>query len=390
VSASILPERKLPSDRPFESFNAIQHIILDRDGVLNEEPTGDTYLSDPQDFRWLPGALNAVVELHEIGIRVSVATNQSGIGRGLMSEDALNSVHNKMTADVRLAKGRVEAVFHCPHAPEAQCGCRKPAPGLIVAAVDQSGISRANTLVVGDAIGDLEAARSAGAYAALVRTGKGRQSESYAVANFIPVFDDLAALVSQLAIEGQQARLNHLLQAVFAEHITVATESATHLLPAIAECVGVSRTCLSAGNKILACGNGGSAADAQHFVAELVGRYAKFRPALSAVVLAADSATFSAVSNDFGFDQVFARQVDALARSGDVLIAISTSGNSPNVVNAAIRARAKGCSVIALTGRSGGTIRVPSETVARVQEIHELCLHSLAQALDSTRLESKA
>src|SRR6202044_2992516 len=104
------------------------------------------------------------------------------------------------------------------------------------------------------------------------------------------------------------------------------------VLPILSECLSTTRQCLGNGNKILVCGNGGSAADAQHFVAELVGRYSKSRAALSAIVLAADSATFTAVSNDFGFEQVFARQVNALARRGDVLIALSTSGNSRNVI----------------------------------------------------------
>jgi D-sedoheptulose 7-phosphate isomerase len=317
---------------------------------------------------------------------------QSGIGRGIITEHDLDLVHQKMISDAKDACGAIDAVFYCPHPPESQCTCRKPQPGLILAAIAQSGISIADTLVIGDAARDLQAAHSAGARAALVRTGKGHQHESYAAAHGIPVFDDLRAVAAELTSDRKSTHdPTDSLQAIFADHVSVVSESAAHLLPPLAHCVGVARRCLRAGNKILACGNGGSAADAQHFVAELVGRYANARLPLAAIVLGSDTATFTAVSNDFGFEQVFARQVDALARPGDVLIAISTSGHSRNVINAAITARARECTVIAFTGRTGGelaslagiAVRVPSDTVARIQEVHGLCLHALAQGLDS-------
>jgi len=386
-----------PRDCRLESLGGIEHVILDRDGVLNQELDGGAYLADPQGFRWLPGVLDALADLHALGVRVSVATNQSGIGRGIFSESEVEAVHQRMRFDAKAARGSIDAVFYCPHAPDAECACRKPAPGLILAAIAQSGISRANTLVIGDAARDLEAARSAGTGAALVRTGKGRLHESDAVAHGIPVFDDLSALVAELVIKRDRPEtVIELLQTIFAEHLLVVAEAARQLLPGLAQCIGVARRSLGAGHKILACGNGGSAADAQHFVAELVGRYHRSRPALSAIVLGSDSATLTAVSNDFGFEQGFARQIEALARPDDVLIAISTSGNSRNVVNAAIAARELGCTVIALTGRGGGdlvrhadiALRVPADTVARIQEVHELCLHALAEALDSAALEA--
>lgn len=381
------------NDLPFHGSHAVKHVIVDRDGVLNEELASGAYLADPRRFRWLPGALRALADLRASGIRVSVTTNQSGIGRGAMSELDLKAVHHKMTTDATAASASIDAIFYCPHAPDAGCACRKPASGLIRAAIAQSGISCAHTLVVGDAARDLEAAQSAGARSALVRTGKGRLHETYAAVRGIPIYDDLAALVAEVANKGNPAPDTiESLQAVFAEHVLVIAESASQLLPRLAQCIELARHCLGSGHKILACGNGGSAADAQHFVAELVGRYSGSRQALAAVVLGGDSATMTAVSNDFGFEHLFARQIEALARSGDVLLALSTSGNSPNVINAANAAKARGCQVIALTGRSGGklaqhadwALRVPSDTVARIQEVHGLCLHALAQALDST------
>jgi D-sedoheptulose 7-phosphate isomerase len=144
------------------------------------------------------------------------------------------------------------------------------------------------------------------------------------------------------------------------------------------------------GGKVLTCGNGGSAADAQHLAAELVCRVRHDRGALPAIALTTDTSALTAIANDYGYDRVFSRQVEALARPGDLLMAFSTSGNSKNVIEAARQAQATGCSVVALTGRSGGDlaehadllVAAPSETVSRIQEIHELCVHVIAQALE--------
>jgi D-sedoheptulose 7-phosphate isomerase len=177
---------------------------------------------------------------------------------------------------------------------------------------------------------------------------------------------------------------------IFADHAAVAAQAALELPPLLERIVAVLHECLQSGGKVLACGNGGSATDAQHLVAELVGRFREERRALAAVALSADTATMTAVGNDYGFERVFARQVEALARRGDVLIAISTSGNSPNVLQASQAARALGCTVIGLTGARGGQLaahadlllKAPSGTVARIQEVHSLCIHAICEALD--------
>ncbi|HEV7682994.1 MAG TPA: SIS domain-containing protein [Pyrinomonadaceae bacterium] len=147
---------------------------------------------------------------------------------------------------------------------------------------------------------------------------------------------------------------------------------------------------LKAGNKILLCGNGGSAADAQHIAAELVGRYEQQRRAFPAISLTTDTSTLTAVSNDFGYEIVFARQVEALAVAGDVLIAISTSGKSPSVIRAADKARELGCKTIALTGCGGEPLTahcdlaviVPSERTSRVQEAHITIGHLWCEMVD--------
>jgi D-sedoheptulose 7-phosphate isomerase len=178
---------------------------------------------------------------------------------------------------------------------------------------------------------------------------------------------------------------------IFAEHAQV-TQRAAQELPAVLERVATAAyACLRGGGKILACGNGGSAADAQHLVAELVGRFREERRALPAIALTADAATLTALGNDYGYERVFARQIEALARPGDLLFALSTSGNSANVVLAARTARELRCTVVALTGARGGQLaghadlllQAPSTVVARIQEVHTLCIHVIVESLDA-------
>ena len=155
---------------------------------------------------------------------------------------------------------------------------------------------------------------------------------------------------------------------------------------------------LAAGGKILVCGNGGSAADAQHMTGELLGRFLMERPSLPAVALTVDTSTLTAVGNDYGYDDVFSRQVQGLGRPGDVLVGISTSGNSENVVRAINAARAAGMQVIGFTGKGGGRmvglcdhlINVPSSHTPHIQEIHEAVMHLLCQLIDHYLFENPA
>lgn len=151
---------------------------------------------------------------------------------------------------------------------------------------------------------------------------------------------------------------------------------------------------LQAGGKVMACGNGGSAADSQHFAAELVNRFEKERPPLAAIALTTDSSTLTSIANDYRYEDVFAKQLQALGRAGDVLLAISTSGNSPNVIAAIHAARDLGVAVVALTGNGGGKIAallgaddihlcVPAGRTARIQEVHLLTIHCLCDGMDA-------
>ena len=147
---------------------------------------------------------------------------------------------------------------------------------------------------------------------------------------------------------------------------------------------------LAAGGKVLVCGNGGSAADAQHMTGELLGRFLMERPSLPAVALTVDTSTLTAIGNDYGYEDIFSRQVQGLGRKGDVLVAISTSGNSGNVLKAIEAAREAGLAVVGFTGKGGGRmaalcdhlINVPSSHTPHIQEIHEAVMHLLCQLID--------
>lgn len=185
-----------------------------------------------------------------------------------------------------------------------------------------------------------------------------------------------------------QAILSH-----FDESIAVKKESMAVLGPAIAGAADSMTESLRQGGKILSCGNGGSAGDAQHFSAELLNRFEMERPGLPAIALTTDSSTLTSIANDYAYNQIFSKQVRALGKPGDCLLAISTSGHSPNVLDAVQAAHEEQMRVIALTGRDGGPIgesmidgdfeiRVPSERTARIQEVHLVAIHCLCDAID--------
>ena len=180
----------------------------------------------------------------------------------------------------------------------------------------------------------------------------------------------------------------------FQDAIELKTRMSETLAPAIARAGEALAAALARGNKVLACGNGGSAADCQHFAAELVGRFERERPGLPAVALTVDTSALTAIANDYSYDEVFSKQVEALGREGDVLLALSTSGNSRNVIAAMKAARARGMAVVALTGRDGGEmarllgpgdhhLNVAHPRTMRIQEVHILALHCLCDTIDN-------
>ncbi|NQY34003.1 MAG: phosphoheptose isomerase [Alteromonadaceae bacterium] len=181
----------------------------------------------------------------------------------------------------------------------------------------------------------------------------------------------------------------------FTESIQTKISASEELAGPIEQAGMIMVQSLLSGNKILSCGNGGSAGDAQHFSAELLNRYETERPSLPAIALTTDTSTLTSIANDYHFDEVFSKQLRALGNNGDVLLAISTSGNSRNVVKAIETAVSRDMPIIALTGGDGGDIagllgefdveiRVPSARTARIQEVHLLIIHCLCDIIDTT------
>ena len=192
----------------------------------------------------------------------------------------------------------------------------------------------------------------------------------------------------------QGASLEARVASHFADSARLKLDAAELLSAPIARGIGLMAAALRAGGRVLACGNGGSAADAQHFAAELVNRFERERPPLAGLALTTDSSALTSIANDYGYGQVFDKQLRALGRKGDVLLAISTSGNSANVVAAMRAARELGLRIVALTGSGGGRMAaelaagdvhvcVPHKRTMRIQEVHLLVLHCLCDGIDS-------
>lgn len=177
---------------------------------------------------------------------------------------------------------------------------------------------------------------------------------------------------------------------IIGEHLSVIEKVRTYCISDIEKIASLCKKAILEGRTIFLCGNGGSAADSQHLAAEFVGRFVKERQGLSAVALTTDTSILTAVGNDYGYDQVFARQVEALMRPGDVLIGLSASGNSPNVIKAVLQAKKMGAATIGMSGGNGGKLagccdvclNVPDKVTARIQEAHILIGHIVCEIID--------
>ena len=174
-------------------------LILDRDGTINEDR--DDYVKSPEEWVPVPGAIEAMARLFHAGWTLVVATNQSGVGRGLFDMDTLAAIHDKMHRTVAQAGGRIDAIFFCPHAADSKCACRKPKPGMLLEIAERFNVDLNDVPVVGDSLRDLQSAVAAGAQPVLVRTGKGGKTEADPeLPPGTPVHDNLAAYVRALTV----------------------------------------------------------------------------------------------------------------------------------------------------------------------------------------------
>ncbi len=180
---------------------AARLIILDRDGVINHD--SEQFIKSPDEWRPIPGSLEAIARLNRAGYRVVVATNQSGVGRGLLDFATLNAIHDKMHRALALAGGRIDAVFYCPHTADARCDCRKPKPGMLVEIGKRFSVELAGVPCIGDGLRDLQAAEAVGAQPMLVLTGKGEKTlRDDGFPKSTVIFPDLAFAASALLTAG--------------------------------------------------------------------------------------------------------------------------------------------------------------------------------------------
>ena len=360
-------------------------VAIDRDGTII---VGRPYLSDARAVELLPGAAAGIRRLRELGLAVAMVTNQSGIGRGYFSLETLQAIHGRLLELLRQSGATLDGIHFCPHHPDEGCACRKPGTGMLEAAAREHGASLADAFVLGDNACDIEAGRRVGATTVLVSTGYGQSTLRAQHVCPDHVVEDLAAgagLIARL-LGGTQAEWARGQLLGSARTMQAIAETCLDEILAAGDRIG---RCLRAGGKVMFCGNGGSAADSAHLAAEFTNRLRPDfdRPPLAALALASDGCFLTAHANDYRFATVFARQIEALGRAGDVLVCLSTSGNSDNVLQAATAARGRGIGTVGLLGGSGGKLRqlvdlaivVPEGSTQHVQEGHLAIGHLLVE-----------
>lgn len=375
-------------------------VFLDRDGTLIVEKD---YLRDPEAVELTPGAAPALRRLRDANFGIAVVTNQSGIGRGYFSTSRLASIHERLQNLLAAEGASIDALYVCPHAPEDACPCRKPGIALIEQAVREHEADRTGSFMIGDKESDIRCGENAGLTTILVRTGYGASIENNIGERVAFVAADLAEAVDFiLGVSKCESRhtdagvfpLSSGLIPMMTREICAYLEESALVIGGLAKACdeSIARSAeilieaFGSGRKLLLCGNGGSAADCQHLATEFVSRFSSRleRPPLPALALTTDTSFLTAFSNDCGYEGVFERQIRAFGQSGDVLLAISTSGNSPNVLAAARAARTLGLTVIALTGPAGAlsgladvAIAVPTADTQHMQEAHIAVEHLL-------------
>lgn len=362
-------------------------IILDRDGTIIKEKN---YLHDPNEAELGYGVADGLRKLAAEGYRFIVVTNQSGIGRGYYSEDDMHAVHARIDKLLANEGIKINGWYYCPHRPEEDCGCRKPKQGLVKKAALELGFGLPDiAAVVGDKECDVLLAKAIGAPSVLVMSGHGGAANTHGVHGDFNCRDMSEAAGRIIEMEESKLKMGETYRRNIKDHMKT-----TSLMAELEDrvCVVAERVIatLRRGGRLFLCGNGGSAADAQHIAAELSGRYLMERRALDAIALSCNTSALTAIGNDYSYDDIFSRQIEAHGRCGDLLVAISTSGNSGNILRAAATAKRLGIFTVGLTGDNGGELRaavdmaicVPSSFTPRIQEMHILIGHTICEIVE--------
>jgi histidinol-phosphate phosphatase family protein len=382
-------------------------VLLDRDGTIIADRG---YVGSVDRVEFLEGAIEAVAELNRAGVPVAVVTNQAGVARGYYGIEDVHQVHKHMIEEMALQGAHVDLWLFCPYHPDGivesfarASADRKPGPGMGLAAAQALGLDLGSSWVVGDSAADIGLARAVGA----------RPLHVGPVAfpgDDVLSFPDLAAAVRHIlddrseqlpgprpSFPAHQYADGGSFGSAYAAELTLAMASVD---PAQISAAGaLLNAAHDRGARIFACGNGGSASIANHLQCDHV-KGVRNGTDLRAQVfsLSTNIELFSAIANDHGYDTVFEYQLESLAQPGDVLVAISSSGRSPNIVRALEWATRHGVHTVALTGFTGGaarelagvTVHVDSDNYGVIEDAHQACMHLLAQFVRQSRMTPDA
>lgn len=411
-------------------------VFLDRDGTINIEKN---YLFKTEDFEFIKGSERAIKLLNDHGYKVIVITNQAGVARGFYSEKEVNKLHKYINQKLEQAGAHIDGFYYCPHHPVAGigfykriCNCRKPNTGLFEKAAQDFDVDVEHSYMIGDNIADIQGGNNFGVKTILVSTGYGKKLRDeggvkydYYTANLLSAVEyilerdreesDIKAANDTGNSKEKNGKINSgkILDKLMERYPVLSS-----CREDIYQSYCILRDMYQEGGKLLVAGNGGSAADAEHIVGELMKGFVKKRTpekefcqklrnvdaefggelaeklqgALPAIALSAQEAIATAYLNDVDGQCIYAQMVNGYGTSKDVFLGISTSGNSRNVLMAAVTAKAKGMKVIALTGKKGGKlgkyadviIRVPEEETFKIQELHLPVYHGLCMMLEET------
>ena len=387
-------------------------VLLDRDGTIIVD---SGYVGAVNDVVFLDGAVEAIARLNAAGVPVAVVTNQAGVARGYFELEDVELVHKHMAAEMARSGAHVDAWFFCPYHPDGVVAPfarlssdRKPGPGMALAAAGALDLDLASSWLVGDSEADLGLARAVGARAFLIT------ADHEAAPQDVTAVSSLAAAVDAILAEqtAPTATVTTPAEATFPAHryddaSTFATDYAGELSRAMAS-VDASRFEAAArvlnaaydrGATVFSCGNGGSASIANHFQCDHVKGVRVDTGLLTRVhSLSTNVEILSAIANDIGYEEVFDYQLQSQARPGDVLVAVSSSGRSPNIVRALQWCADHGVETVALTGFTGGasrelatvSIHVDSSNYGVVEDAHQACMHLLAQYVRQSRMSTAA
>lgn len=368
-------------------------VCLDRDGTLIENKH---FLNSPEKVKLLPGVGESLRALQDAGYQLAMVTNQQGLGLGYFDYDTLVSINSEVFKQLAPFGVRIAKVYFCPHSFAEECECRKPGSRLIERALHDLEAPREHSFFIGDSVSDATAAQVAGVSAVIVG-----QVDASIDATCVPSFQQAVEFIlAKPSVDAHTAPdfAVQLVRTRFGDAMDALRQASRQYAADVARAAAVIGDAFKRGNKLLAFGNGGSASDAQHLCGELVVRFQKHRRGLPAVSLCSDPAVLTACGNDYSYSRVFARQVEALGNPGDIAVAISTSGESENVIQALQTAAERGLQAILFTGKkncraashAGIVLRAPGANTARIQELHLASYHAICELLDARFSSSEA